>query len=141
MNRSSSPDGSGLPHWSFGVPSPFSHLLQRWLVSHPYICAILSVKSVALETLAPVVIVMPWLGCYFAVAGVGFHYGIALFQNIDFVTWWGPFYALFLWEDAGVTANIADTVAASTSAAPIASSLMLGYLLLHLAGIVYAGVT
>jgi len=141
INRDQSPDGTGLPHWSFGVPTPYSHVLQHWLFSHPRICAILSVKSVLFETLAPIVIVVPALGPYFAIAGLGFHYGISLFQNIDFVTWWGPFYALFIWEDSQITADVSLTILTSLEESPFYSGVVILYLVLHILGCVYAGWT
>lgn len=141
LNRPASPDKQGLPHWSFGVFSPCSYTLQQFLFRSPRLCAVLSVKSLVFEALAPLVLVIPSLGHMFALAGVGFHYGIAVFQNIDFVTWWGPFYALFIWEDHAVTANLSDVVSQSLAEAPLASGLILGYFALHVAGMIYAGCT
>merc|ERR1712054_719188 len=137
INRPSSSDGAHLPNWSFGVPSPFSYQLQQLLVRSPRLCALLSVKSIMFEAGAPLVLFLPQVGPLFALVGVGFHYGIALFQNIDFVTWWGPFYALFIWEDPAVSVNIVDTIRQSLAEAPLASGLILGYLAVHFAGMIY----
>jgi len=141
INRPSSPDGAHLPNWSFGVPSPFSYQLQQLLVRSPRLCALLSVKSIMFEAGAPLVLFLPQVGPFFALVGVGFHYGIALFQNIDFVTWWGPFYALFIWEDPAVTAKITECVQASLGSSPVCSALVLGYLAIHLLGMAYASLT
>merc|ERR1719414_2290208 len=108
INRPSSSDGSGMPHWSFGVPSPFSYDFQKILFHCPRLCAILSVKSLLFEALAPLILFFPQFGVLFALVGVSFHYGIALFQNIDFVTWWGPVYLIFLFEDTSVTGNMIE---------------------------------
>merc|ERR1711907_453910 len=136
INRRSS--DHNLPHFSFGVPSPYSFHLQQFLFRSPRLCAVLSVKSLIFETLAPVVLLYPWLGQYFAVAGVGFHYGIALFQNIDFVSWWGPFYVLFAFEEPHVTGDIALMVSQCWQTHPVATVLLLGYLVLHILAMPYA---
>merc|ERR1719230_634418 len=132
---------SGVPHFSYGVPTPFSYHLQEFLLHSPRLCAVLSVKSLAFEALAPLVLLFPDTGVFFALAGVGFHYGIALFQNIDFVSWWGPFYVLFLFEDVSVTSNIGAMVAGSFQGYPIATTLMLAYLGLHIMAMPYAAFT
>merc|ERR550517_562266 len=113
INRPNLRDGSGMPHWSFGVPSPFSYHFQKFLFHCPRLCAILSVKSLLFEALAPVILFFPSYGLPFALVGVGFHYGIALFQNIDFVSWWGPFYVIFLFEDPSVTVDMMKVIATS----------------------------
>merc|ERR550519_424071 len=138
INQRESSDGSGMPHWSFGVPSPFSYDFQTFLFHYPRLCAILSVKSLLFEALAPLILFFPSYGLQFALVGVGFHYGIALFQNIDFVSWWGPFYVIFLFEDSSITANMLDVVMKSFEDSPVLTTLMLSYLLLHAFGMVYA---
>lgn len=141
INREQSPHGAGVPHYSFGVPSPYSYHLQRFLFRSPRLCAVLSMKSLMFEAAAPVVIFYPHLGPLFAIAGVGFHYGIALFQNIDFFSWWGPFYILFAFEDPMVTADISGMIGASFSSYPVATVCMVGYLVLHILAMPYAMVT
>ena len=141
LNRPSSPDGRNLPHWSFGVPSPCSWQLQRFLFQRPRLCALLSAKSIAFEACAPLVLLLPQVGPLFALAGVGFHYGIALFQNIDFVSWWGPFYAIFIWEDPAVTGQILQTVGAGLRSHPLGCGLVLAYLAVHLLGMGYCALT
>ena len=131
FNRSDASHG-GVPHSSFGVPTPYSYHLQRFLVRHPRLCAVMSVKSLLFEAAAPVVLFYPEFGVPFAVAGVGFHYGIALFQNIDFFSWWGPFYVLFAFEDPVVYDNgIGNMINASFSFAPVGTALCLAYLAAH----------
>merc|ERR1711907_393558 len=124
INRPTASAQGGLPHWSFGVPSPFSFDLQKFLFTNPRLCAVLSVKSLAFEVLAPGVLLVPSVGWMFACAGVGFHYGIALFQNIDFVTWWGPFYLCFVWEDPKVSLDLAGVVTQSFAEAPMSAALI-----------------
>jgi len=138
INQRNSSDGSGMPHWSFGVPSPFSYDFQTFLFHCPRLCAILSVKSLLFEALAPLILFFPSYGLHFALVGVGFHYGIALFQNIDFVQWWGPFYVIFLFEDASVSGDMLEVARKSFSESPMFTSVMLAYLFLHAFGMVYA---
>jgi len=78
-------------HASFGVPTPFSHLLQKLHFLHPKALLMpASCASVAFETLAPLVLLAPphFASLPFAAVGLSFHYGICLLQNIDFVSWW-----------------------------------------------------
>ena len=78
-------------HASFGVPTPFSHLLQKLHFLHPKTLLMpASCASVAFETLAPLVLLAPphFASLPFAAVGLSFHYGICLLQNIDFVSWW-----------------------------------------------------
>merc|ERR1712046_112566 len=130
-----------VPHFSYGVPTPFSYQLQEFLLHSPRLCAVMSVKSLAFEALAPLVLFFPEAGVYFAMAGVGFHYGIALFQNIDFVSWWGPFYVLFAFENTAMSADIVGTLWTSLTAAPVSSLLIVGYLVLHILAMFYVAYT
>jgi len=141
MNRPKTSDGSGMPHWTFGIPSPFSYQFQRFLFQCPRLCAILSVKSLIFEACAPVILFFPQFGVLFALVGVSFHYGIALFQNIDFVTWWGPMYLIFLFEDSSVTGNMIEVAQKSFEESPYCTALMLTYLFLHVCAMVYAMIT
>jgi len=57
------------------------------------------------------------------------------------VTWWGPYYALFIWEDPQVTANVLTTVTSSLYDAPFYSGMIVLYVGLHMLGCIYAGLT
>merc|ERR1719436_1190153 len=61
-----------------------------------------------IELGAPLTALLPC--CYgspfFAVLGLGLHYGIAYLQNIDFLAWWGPFYAVFFLTDANLASQL-----------------------------------
>jgi len=138
INRPNLRDGSGMPHWSFGVPSPYSYDFQKTLFHRPRLCAILSVKSLLFEALAPLILFYPQFGLLFAVVGVGFHYGIALFQNIDFVQWWGPYYVIFLFEDPTITKNMGQVFSQSMKDSPFLTFVMTAYLALHAMAMVYA---
>lgn len=142
INRHSSPDGHGLPHRSFGVPTPYSWHLQRLLFRSPRLCALLSVGSLIFEVLAPTVLLVPEYGLFFAVSGVGFHYGIALFQNVDFVSWWGPFYSLFLFEVPTATVQgVLSLGSAYFAAHPMAFAMLSGYLSLHVLAMGFVALT
>ena len=87
---------------SFGMPTPFSYALQKLHLLNPTTLLMpASFGAVAFETLAPLVLLAPaYLASVpFAFSGLAFHYGIALLQNIDFLSWWSPAYA-FLLADA-----------------------------------------
>ena len=87
---------------SFGMPTPFSYALQKLHLLNPTTLLMpASFAAVAFETLAPLVLLAPaYLASVpFAFSGLAFHYGIALLQNIDFLSWWSPAYA-FLLADA-----------------------------------------
>merc|ERR1711907_52762 len=64
-----------------------------------------------------------------------------LFQNIDFVSWWGPFYVLFAFEEPHVTGDIAFMVSQCWQTHPVATVLLLGYLALHILAMPYAAMT
>ena len=71
--------------------------------------------AIAFETLAPLLLLAPahLASVPFAASGLAFHYGIALLQNIDFVSWWSPAYAFLLadpaaWADGALFACPAD---------------------------------
>lgn len=138
INQKSSNDGSGMPHFSFGIPSPFSYHFQRFLFTCPRLMAVLSVKTLIFETFAPAILFFPSFGPYFAIVGVGFHYGIALFQNIDFVSWWGPFYVIFFFENAAYSHDVIGSALKSYDISSVYTMLMFSYLAIHIGGIVYA---
>ena len=139
---------------SFGVPTPFTHAMQRLHVLHPRLLLLpASVVAVCFETLAPLLLLAPphLASVPFALAGLSFHYGIALLQNIDFVSWWAPAYAFLLadpaaWAGGGLFASPTPGVSASlgmfasTTAAlevaPLRASLALAYVAVHLVALV-----
>merc|ERR1719267_202623 len=110
-----------------------------------------SFGAVAFETLAPLVLMAPahLASVPLALSGLAFHYGIALLQNIDFVSWWGPAYAFFLadpaaWAGGALFACPAGTealslfgsIAAALEAAPLRASLALAYVFAHILAVV-----
>lgn len=126
---------------SFGVPAPFCHAIQRFVVQYPrLLCAPLAFGAVAFETLAPLALLLPPNPCslLFAVSGIGFHYGICVMQNIDFVSWWGPAYAFFILDPAaaiasgtGVECSASDAFAAAYNASPMGTALASAYVAAH----------
>lgn len=129
-------------HSSFGLPTPFTAALQSLFLNHPrLLLAPMAVSAVAFEALAPLVLLAPpsLVGVPFALFGVSFHYGIAVLQNIDFVSWWGPMYAFFLVEspaDASILSGLPAAAAASYGLAPVRTLLAGAYVALHLAACV-----
>lgn len=90
-------------HSTFGVPTPFSHALQRLHLLLPsFALSVASYGAVAFETFAPLLLLAPahMASVPFGIFGLTFHYGIALLQNIDFLSWWGPVYAFILADPA-----------------------------------------
>ena len=76
----------------------------------------------------------------FALSSLAIHYGIALLQNIDFLSWWGPAYAFLLADPAvralqsgacptdGASAlGLVSSVRAALGMAPLHAPLALGY--------------
>merc|ERR1719242_2070119 len=55
LNKKTTSFGAGVPHFSFGVPTPFSFHFQEFLFRPPRLCAVLSVKSLIFETFAPLI--------------------------------------------------------------------------------------
>lgn len=138
-------------HASFGVPTPFSHALQRLHVLNPRMLLMpASLGAVAFETLAPLVLLAPahFASVPFALAGLAFHYGIALLQNIDFLSWWGPAYAFLLadpaaWAGGSLFAQppdaslcLLESTAATISTAPVRATLSLAYVIIHVSAVV-----
>jgi hypothetical protein len=121
-------------HWSYGIPTPFAHHIQKFAFLHPLtVCMPLSVATMIIELFAPLVALMPCFygSRFFAVCGLGLHYGIAYLQNIDFLSWWGPIYAFFLLDPAAALDadpqlfGILGSARASFAIAPVRSSLSL----------------
>jgi len=128
-------------HSSFGVPTPFAHQLQVFAYRRPkLLLAPLSLMSVLVEALAPLALLLPpSIGSpAFAAVGLSFHYGIALLQNVDFVSWWGPCYAFFILDPAAAAGASQElfgplsSAAASFTIAPYRTTLAVGYLAAHL---------
>jgi len=88
--------------WSYGIPTPFTHDMQLFFYRRPMLLRLLSVLTMIIELFAPLMLLVPArLGSpFFCVCGLSLHYGIAYFQNIDFLSWWGPIYAFFLLDPA-----------------------------------------
>lgn len=106
-------------HTSFGVPTPYSHAVQKFAFRRPRLLCFMSVFSVVFEAVAPIIllvymlpstmsIVMVATNVAFGVCGLGFHYGIAMLQNVDFVSWWGPAYGVFFFDPAGAKLEMPD---------------------------------
>jgi len=132
-------------HFSFGVPTPFAHSAQVFTYLRPrLLLAPMSFLAVALEALAPLVLLLqPSIGSpLFAIVGISFHYGIAYLQNVDFVSWWGPFYAFFLVDPAavpGVAAELFGPLGAAQAAfalSPWRAALAVAYIVAHLTAMV-----
>jgi hypothetical protein len=131
-------------HMTFGKPTPFSRALQRYLFCCPRLLGLMSLYGVVIELCAPLVLVFPIFDIPFAVLGLGLHYGIAYLQNIDFIAWWGPFYAVFFLGN-GVTQllNMSFEVTpllnmslGYAQAYPLGYALGLGYLAVHVGGMI-----
>ena len=108
-----------------------------------------SFGAVAFETLAPLLLLAParFASVPFALFGITFHYGIALLQNIDFVSWWAPAYAFLLVDPAAWSAGLLGCPADSDalgrrrrwrrrSRRTRCASLSLAYVALHVAAVV-----
>ncbi|CAD7927572.1 unnamed protein product [Amoebophrya sp. A120] len=78
----------------------------------------------------------------FFVCGLLFHYGIALLQNVDFVSWWAPVYFILLTDPAlrlyyattelgAPFPHIFDAIVAALQISPVFTSLSLLYFLTH----------
>lgn len=106
----------GLPHFSFGVPTPWSHKLQRYMLDKIFFLRMFSYLSVAIELFAPCALVFSFVdirgvagehvaqpllyfNCGVAFLGFSLHYGIAYMQNVDFLSWWVmPSYLFFVMD-------------------------------------------
>merc|ERR1719210_2163877 len=50
-------------HWSYGIPTPFTHEFQRFFFFRPTLLYLLAVATMVVELFAPVVLLMPaWIG-------------------------------------------------------------------------------
>lgn len=124
-------------HWSYGIPTPFTHEVQVFFFRRPTLLYLLSVLTMIVEGFAPLMLFVParFGSPFFFVVGLSLHYAIAYFQNIDFVSWWGPIYAFFLLDPAaapGKDPNLygpLGSAEAAFSTAPILSALSLAFVL------------
>lgn len=123
-------------HWTFSKPTPFSKALQRWLFKQPRLLGLMSLYGVIIELLAPLVLVFPILDIPFALCGLGLHYGIAYCQNIDFLPWWGPAYAVFFVGRLDNGYPLSSMVTNYAHLYPVAFALGLAYLVVHVAGMI-----
>jgi hypothetical protein len=122
-------------HTTFSKPTPFSRCVQRWLFRHPRIMGFMTLYGVVIELVAPLVLIFPILDIPFAVLGLGLHYGIAYLQNIDFLAWWGPFYAVFFLTDASLC-QFSTAADAYVRLYPGGFEVGLWYVVIHLGGMV-----
>eukprot|EP00401_Gymnodinium_catenatum_P051232 CAMPEP_0117581180 /NCGR_PEP_ID=MMETSP0784-20121206/65658_1 /TAXON_ID=39447 /ORGANISM="" /LENGTH=397 /DNA_ID=CAMNT_0005381411 /DNA_START=455 /DNA_END=1648 /DNA_ORIENTATION=- len=123
-------------HFTFSTPTPYSRALQRWLFTKPRILGCMTLYGVGIELVAPLVLLFPSLCVPFAVSGLGLHYGIAYLQNIDFLPWWGPFYAVFFVGDASLASQVPAVAIAYSQFYPVGFTLGVLYLAVHIAGMV-----
>jgi vitamin-K-epoxide reductase (warfarin-sensitive) len=124
---------------TFGLPTPFAGRLQRFFFVRPRLLALMSVYAVALETLAPLALVFPNGPRIFTVLGLSFHYGIAMLQNVDFLSWWSPAYACFLFRFSD--ASFSEAAATAFEIAPWRTALAMAYVAAHIAAHIVARLT
>jgi len=125
-------------HFTFGLPTPFSHAIQRFCIPYPrLILAPASVLAVVFEAAAPVMLFfasgMP--ARVFAATGIGFHYGVAVLQNVDFVSWWSAAYAPFILAPESMPSWI-SIMQDAFIVAPICTALSCMYVAAHVTAIV-----
>lgn len=125
-------------HFTFGMPTPFSHLIQRFCIRYPrLILAPASLFAVVFEAAAPVMLFFPsgMAARAFAVMGIGFHYGVAVLQNVDFVSWWSSAYAPFILAPESMPSWI-SMMQAALNIAPVCAALSCMYVMAHLSAVV-----
>ncbi len=125
-------------HSSFGVPTPGSHALQQLFVRYPrLLLAPMSAVAVVFEAFAPAMLFVTsgTVARAFAALGVKFHYGIAVLQNVDFVSWWGAAYAPFILAPP-VMPSWADATRAAFALAPRCAAASCLYAAAHIAATV-----
>jgi hypothetical protein len=123
-------------HWSYGIPTPFTHEMQRFFFRRPTLLHLLAILTMIVELFAPVMLFVPaQLGSpVFCFVGLSLHFGIAYFQNIDFLSWWGPIYAFFLLDPAAMTGadpalfGPLGSAKAAFGIAPICSAVSLAFI-------------
>ena len=118
---------------SFGVPTPFSHALQRWAVRRPRLLAPASASAVAFELLSPCMLFVASgaVARAYAAVGLSFHYGIALLQNIDFISWWGAAYAPFLVAPTAAPCSVFEAAGVVFARAPLCAAASCAYASAH----------
>merc|ERR1711904_719267 len=119
---------------TFGLPTPMAGVLQRFFFVRPRLLALMSVYAVALEFFAPSALMFPNGPRIFAVLGLSFHYGIAMLQNVDFLSWWSPAYACFLFR-------FSDAAATAFELAPWRAALATAYVVAHIGAHIVARLT
>merc|ERR1719440_1553838 len=124
---------------TFGLPTPLAGRLQRFCFVRPRLLALMSVYSVALEFFAPLALAFPNGPRIFAVLGLGFHYGIAVLRNVDFLSWWSPAYACFVFRFSD--ASFYDAAAAAFDVAPWRAALAMAYVVAHVGAHIVARLT
>jgi hypothetical protein len=110
--------------------------MQLFFFRRPTLLFLLSVLTIVVELFAPLMLLVPArLGSpFFCLCGLSLHYGIAYFQNIDFLSWWGPIYAFFLLDPAaapGSDPSLFGPIGSAQAAfalAPDCSALSLAFL-------------
>jgi hypothetical protein len=123
--------------WSYQIPTPLTHEMQLFFFRRPTLLYLLSVLTMIVEGFAPVMLLVPArIGSpFFFVVGLSLHMGIAYFQNIDFVSWWGPIYAFFLLDPAAAPGRESSlfgplgSAEAAFSLAPVLSTVSLAFVL------------
>jgi vitamin-K-epoxide reductase (warfarin-sensitive) len=124
---------------TFGLPTPMAGRLQRFFFVRPRLLALMSVYSVALELFAPLALAFPNGPRIFAVLGLGFHYGIAVLQNVDFLSWWSPAYACFVFRFSD--ASFYEAAATAFEVAPWRAALAMAYVVAHIGAHIVARLT
>merc|ERR1711937_847161 len=82
------------------------------------------------EFFAPSALMFPNGPRIFTVLGLSFHYGIAMLQNVDFLSWWSPAYACFLFRFSD--ASFSEAAATAFQLAPWRASLATAYVVAHI---------
>lgn len=129
-------NGYALPHFTFGLPTPYSDKVQIWAIKSPLVLTISSVAAVVIEAAAPVVLlnqcgILPgWTSFAFGVLGFGLHFGILYLQNVDFLSWWLPCYVFFF--DPLMQKNVDPSLLLQHEVFPITFFLASFYAVWHL---------
>jgi len=129
---------------AFGLPTPLTYTLQRLVLPYPrLILAPMAAASVAFELFAPLVLLAPpaSVSKAFALAAVSFHYGIAMMQRIDFVSFWGPVLALIYFDPAatavGGEGGFVAAAHAAFTLAPVRTAAAATYVAAHVLAMVF----
>jgi len=67
----------------------------------------------------------------YAAVGLSFHYGIALLQNIDFISWWGAAYAPFLVAPTAAPCSVFEAAGVVFARAPLCAAASCAYASAH----------